>query len=119
MTWKEFINSLNDEEFIKHLAHLCKQKYSCKKRGKEINEYEHIHKSDNCYTRIKKEDNKILEELSQKNAKKTIKNSDEMAYPYCRYMMMDYGGYIVNYIDSEYNFTINIEVTYNTTRKQG
>ena len=102
-------------------------KYNCKICGKEIGEYSHTYENDLCYscqTEIREQ--KRAQEL-QSNEETETYYEDDIVCPWCGYSFEDDDGYFASRGDGEYDcpecgkefyFQANIEVTFNTQRKE-
>ena len=103
------------------------KEYKCKVCGSEISEFQHIYDNDMCYHCRKEEWDKNEAEMLQKNLQTTVDYADEIVCPYCGYRMADDYGYFERQGNGEekcsqcrkiFNFEVNIEVTYSTSRKE-
>lgn len=103
------------------------EKKYCKVCGNKISEFEYDFNNCMCYKCSRNEWNDKLAERLKENEEIETSFEDEIVCPYCGYRMADDDGYFEREGDGEYdceecgktfNFAVNIEVTYSTTRKE-
>lgn len=103
------------------------QKYHCKECGREISEYTNSSNRGMCYSCSQNAYYSDLADRLRENEEIETSFEDEIVCPYCGHRMTDDEGYFEREGDGEYdcdecgktfNFTVNIEVTYSTSRKE-
>lgn len=99
----------------------------CRVCGNKISEFEYDYNQGMCYTCSRNKYNDELADRLRENEEIETSFEDEIVCPYCGHRMADDEGYFERKGDGEYdcdecgktfNFTVNIEVTYSTSRKE-
>lgn len=101
--------------------------YKCKICGKEIGLYAQDYQDAMCSSCYKEASYYELAQSLQENEETETYCEDEIVCPYCGNRMEDYDGYFIQQGDGEYecdecgktfNFTVRVEATYSTSRKE-
>lgn len=100
--------------------------YNCKICGKEITQYEHVFQDGICFSCRKNRYYKDLEQSLKGNEQIETNYEDAIICPYCGNRIEDDDGYFQRQGEGEYecdncektfNFEVNVEVTYSTSRQ--
>ena len=101
--------------------------YKCKNCGREISKYDHDYRDGICFLCHKERYYDDLAQSLAENEETETECEDEIICPYCGYRMQDDDGYFLQERDGDYecdncgktfNFTVNVEVTYSTSRRE-